>query len=51
MLHFLAVAKTAGIDLTLDDFQRISDSTPYIADLRPRYVIHLEQLNSLVASI
>lgn len=35
VLHLLAVARTAGIDLSLDDFQRISDVTPFIADLKP----------------
>ncbi|RNC90335.1 MAG: dihydroxy-acid dehydratase [Allomuricauda sp.] len=35
VLHFLAIAKTAEIDFTLDDFQRISDSTPFLADLKP----------------
>jgi dihydroxy-acid dehydratase len=35
VLHFLAIAKAAGIDLTLDDFQKISDTTPFLADLKP----------------
>ena len=35
VLHFLAIAKAADIDLTIDDFQRISDSTPFLADLKP----------------
>jgi dihydroxy-acid dehydratase len=35
VLHFLAIAKTANIDLTIDDFQRISDTTPFLADLKP----------------
>ncbi|MEE9364348.1 MAG: dihydroxy-acid dehydratase [Cellulophaga sp.] len=35
VLHFLAIAKAAEIDFTLDDFQRISDSTPFLADLKP----------------
>jgi len=35
VLHFLAIAKAADIDFTLDDFQRISDKTPLIADLKP----------------
>ena len=33
--HFLAIAKAAEIDLTIDDFQRISDTTPFLADLKP----------------
>lgn len=41
VLHLIAVAKTYGIDLTIDDFQRISDQTPYLADLKPsgKYVM------------
>jgi len=35
VLHFLAIAKAAKIDLTIDDFQRISDTTPFLADLKP----------------
>ena len=35
VLHFLAIAKAANIDLTIDDFQRISDTTPFLADLKP----------------
>ncbi|WP_445382090.1 dihydroxy-acid dehydratase [Robiginitalea sp. IMCC43444] len=35
VLHFLAIAKAANISFTLDDFQRISDETPFLADLKP----------------
>ena len=35
VLHFLAMAATAGVSLTLDDFQRVSDKIPFIADLAP----------------
>lgn len=35
VLHFLAMANTAGVSLTLDDVQRASDRTPYLADLAP----------------
>lgn len=40
VLHILAVAKEAGVDLSIDDFDRISAKTPLIADLKPggRYV-------------
>jgi len=31
----IAIAKAADIDISLDDFQRISDKTPYIGDLKP----------------
>jgi len=35
VLHLIAMAKAVGIKLTQDDFQRISDKTPLIADLKP----------------
>jgi dihydroxy-acid dehydratase len=35
VLHLLAMAKAASVPLALDDFQRISDRTPYLADLKP----------------
>ena len=35
VLHFLAIARAAGIPFTLDDFQRLSDKTPFLADLKP----------------
>ncbi|MGE0227008.1 MAG: dihydroxy-acid dehydratase [Dehalococcoidia bacterium] len=40
VLHLLAIAHEAGIPLDIDDFDRISEQTPLIGDLRPggRYV-------------
>ncbi len=35
VLHFLAIARAANVDFTLADFQRISDETPFLADLKP----------------
>jgi dihydroxy-acid dehydratase len=35
VLHFLAIAHAADIDFSLEDFQRVSDRTPLIADLKP----------------
>ena len=35
VLHYLAIAHAADIDFTLADFQRVSDRTPVIADLKP----------------
>jgi dihydroxy-acid dehydratase len=34
VLHIIAMARTAMVDITLDDFQRISDKTPFLADLK-----------------
>jgi len=35
VLHFLAIARAADVEFTLQDFQHISDTTPFIADLKP----------------
>lgn len=35
VLHFIAIAKSAKINFTFDDFQRITDKTPFLADLKP----------------
>jgi dihydroxy-acid dehydratase len=35
VLHFLAIAREMGIALDIDDFDRISDTTPFICDLTP----------------
>ncbi len=35
VLHLLAVAREAGIELDIDDFERISKRTPLLADLKP----------------
>ncbi|MGH7830999.1 MAG: dihydroxy-acid dehydratase [Candidatus Binatia bacterium] len=35
VLHLLAIAREAGVELTIDDFDRISSRTPLLADLKP----------------
>jgi dihydroxy-acid dehydratase len=35
VLHFLAIAREAGVELDIDDFDRVSERTPIIADLKP----------------
>jgi dihydroxy-acid dehydratase len=35
VLHLLAIAREAGVELAIDDFDRISNRTPLIADLKP----------------
>ncbi|CAN6476719.1 unnamed protein product [Victoria cruziana] len=41
VLHLIAIARSVGLQLTLDDFQRVSDSVPFLADLKPsgKYVM------------
>ena len=45
VLHFLAIARAAQIKFTLEDFQRISDSTPFLADLKPSGKYLMEDLH------
>ncbi|MFC6355149.1 dihydroxy-acid dehydratase [Luethyella okanaganae] len=42
VLHLLAIAREAEVDLTLDDFNRIADRVPHIGDLKPfgKYVMN-----------
>jgi dihydroxy-acid dehydratase len=42
VLHLLAIAHEADVDLTLDDFNRIADKVPHLGDLKPfgRYVMN-----------
>jgi len=35
VLHLLAIAKAADVEFTLEDFSRISNETPFLADLKP----------------
>jgi dihydroxy-acid dehydratase len=35
VLHLIAIADSVGIKLTIDDFQTVSDRTPFLADLKP----------------
>ena len=41
VLHLLAIAREAEVELTIDDFDRLSRDTPYLTDLRPggKYVM------------
>jgi dihydroxy-acid dehydratase len=47
VLHLVAMARSVGVDLTIDDFQKVSDRTPMLADFKPsgRYV--MEDLNNV----
>jgi len=45
VLHLIAIARAAGVTLTIDDFQRVSDRIPYIADLKPSGKYVMEDLH------
>ena len=47
VLHFLAIAHAAGIDLSIDDFQKISDTTPFLADLKPSGKYLMKDLHAI----
>ncbi|GJL82239.1 MAG: dihydroxy-acid dehydratase [marine bacterium B5-7] len=41
VLHLIAIARAAGVELNIDDFEKVSDRIPFLADLKPsgRYVM------------
>ncbi len=47
VLHMLAIAHAADIPWTLEDFQKISDSTPFLADLKPSGQYLMEDLHAV----
>jgi dihydroxy-acid dehydratase len=47
VLHFLAMAGTAQVELTIDDFQRVSNKIPFIADLAPSGKYFMEDLYNI----
>lgn len=47
VIHLLAMAKAVDVKLTIDDFQRISDKTPFIADLKPSGKYLMEDLHDV----
>ncbi|MGZ0191576.1 MAG: dihydroxy-acid dehydratase [Acidimicrobiales bacterium] len=47
VLHLLAIANEAGVDLELDDFNRIADKVPHIADMTPGGKFHMSDLDKV----
>jgi dihydroxy-acid dehydratase len=47
VLHLIAMARSVGIDLTLHDFQKVSDRVPFLADLKPSGKFVQEDLHSI----
>ncbi len=47
VLHFIAIAKAAKIDFGLEDFQRISNETPFLANLKPSGKYLMEDIDAL----
>ncbi|WP_109698484.1 dihydroxy-acid dehydratase [Chitinophaga deserti] len=47
VLHLIAIARSVGVNLTMDDFQRLSDKTPLIADLKPSGRFMMQDLHEI----
>ena len=47
VLHLLAIANEAGVELELDDFNRIADRVPHIADMTPGGKFHMSDLDKV----
>ncbi|WP_426063834.1 dihydroxy-acid dehydratase [Flavobacterium sp. DSP2-3-1] len=47
VMHLIAMAHSVGVDLTLKDFQDISDKTPLLADLKPSGKYLMEDLHNV----
>ena len=47
VLHLIAMARSVGINLTLADFQKVSDRVPFLADLKPSGKFVQEDLHSI----
>ncbi len=47
VLHLLAIAQSAGVDLSIDDFQKVSDRVPFLADLKPSGQYLMEDLHDV----
>jgi dihydroxy-acid dehydratase len=47
VLHLIAMARSVDVDLTLDDFQKVSDRIPFLADLKPSGKYVMEDLHNI----
>lgn len=47
VLHLIAMAKTVDVDLSLDDFQAVSDRVPFLADLKPSGAYVMEDMQGI----
>lgn len=47
VLHFIAMAQSVDVPLTIDDFQAVSDRIPYLADLKPSGKYVMEDLHTV----
>ena len=47
VLHLLAIANEAGVELELEDFNRVAAKVPHIADMKPGGQFHMSDLNRI----
>ncbi|WJZ87543.1 hypothetical protein VitviT2T_006913 [Vitis vinifera] len=47
VLHLIAIARSVGLQLTLDDFQKVSDEVPFLADLKPSGKYVMEDIHKI----
>ena len=47
VLHLIAMARAVGVDLGIDDFQKVSDRTPFLADLKPSGKFVMEDVHTI----
>lgn len=47
VLHFLAIARAAEVDFSLEDFRKICDTTPFLADLKPSGKYAMEDVHKI----
>ncbi|KHD09011.1 dihydroxy-acid dehydratase [Candidatus Thiomargarita nelsonii] len=47
VLHLIAMARAVEVDLTIDDFQTISDRVPFLADLKPSGQYVMEDIHNI----
>jgi len=47
VLHLIAMARSVGVELTIDDFQSVSDRIPYLCDLKPSGKYVFEDLHKV----
>jgi dihydroxy-acid dehydratase len=47
VLHLIAMARSVGVSLTIDDFQKVSDRVPLLADFKPSGIYVMEDLHRI----
>jgi len=47
VLHLIAMARSVGVDLTIDDFQAVSNRVPLLADFKPSGLYVMEDLHGI----